>query len=68
MMYGIKGSIKYDEGFEKFKVKIETEKVVEEMRKHPEFKDVMPILDQPSCLALINMITCFRKFNFEQSD
>ena len=38
------------------------------MRKNPEFKDVMPILDQPSCLALINMITCFRKFNYEHSD
>ena len=38
------------------------------MRKYPEFKDVMPILDQPSCLALIKMITCFRKFNFELED
>ena len=68
LMYGVKGSIKYDEEFSKIKLKIEAEKVIEEMRKYPEFKDVMPILDQPSCLALIKMITCFRKFNFEHED
>ena len=32
-MYGIKGSIKYDAEFGLKKLKVETEKVVEEMRK-----------------------------------
>ena len=65
MMYGIKGSIKYDQEFGKKKFKVENEKVIAEMRKFPEFENVMPILEKPHCLALIHMITCFRKFNFE---
>ena len=67
-MYGIEGSIKYDAEFGLKKLKVETEKVVEEMRKQPEFKEIMPILDQPSCLALIKIISCFRKFDFEHED
>ena len=38
MMYGVKGSIKYDIDFCDMKVKVATESVIEEMRKHPEFK------------------------------
>ena len=68
MMYGVKGSIKYDIEFGEKKLKIETDEVIEEMRKYPEFKSVMPTLDDLSTLAIVKILITFRRYNFEHEN
>ena len=38
------------------------------MRALPEYKEIMPIIDEPICLGLIKIIDIFRKKNYEHDE
>ena len=38
------------------------------MRASPEYKDIMPIIDEPICLGLIKVISIFRKHHYEHDE
>ena len=42
--------------------------IIEAMREQPEYREIMPIIDEPACLGIIKMISIFRKYQYEYED
>ena len=62
------GSAEYDKKQVGKKPDIDQEKVIKAMREVPDYQSIMPIIDEPTCLGLIKVISIFRKYHYEHED
>ena len=62
------GSMEYDKKQKGRKPQLDQDMVIKAMREQPEYREIMPIIDEPACLGIIKMISIFRKYQYEHED